>query len=511
MSEQKPNIVFIVTDQEAYYRHGWDGGLGPARPNLERLGREGIYFNRSYSCCPLCTPARRSMLTGLYPHNHGFLTLDYKENSEERDHGILYPLLAEQGYRLFSFGKWHTGPGTAYDYGCEGYSIPGYGNPYTTPEYMAYCQERGIEPASFSLEHVFLEAVSPDEPEPGPGYQCHGDEFHPHVTGVLETETESHDAQFVANLACDKLRELVDGEEAAPFFLRVDIWGPHAPYLPAQEYLEMYPPEEIERYGNFDDDLSDKPLVYLKEWNKPLGKDNRLVIPSYLPWSEWQRILSYVYGQITQVDAAGGQILDTLDELGLAENTLVIWTADHGDAVGTFGGHFGKETPLNEEVLRVPLAVRWPVQIAPNPASDYLTSTVDLPVTILDAAGTNFREPVDGESLLNLVEDGKLVEKTEKWRDDVISESHGHHWEPVNGRSVATDRYKYAIYQYHSTPDYLDEVDTTMPMQELYDLEQDPYQLNNLADDPTYADIIADFRRRLDKWQLQTRDPITFD
>lgn len=510
MSNQKPNIVFIVTDQEAYYRHGWDGGARPARPHFERLGREGISFERAYSACPLCTPARRSMLTGLFPHNHGFITLDEKENTAERDYGMLYPLLAEQGYRLYSFGKWHAGPGTAHDYGCEGFSYPKFGNPYITPEYKAYCQERELEPASFNVEHVFMEAVSPDEPEPGPGYRCEAGGLHPHITGVMETPTESHEAQFLANLACDRLRDLAEEDNEQPFFLRVDIWGPHAPYLAAPEYLDMYPPEQIQEYGNFGDDLSAKPLVYLKEWNKPIGRDNRLVIPNAMPWGEWQRIMHYVYAQVTQVDAAGGQILDTLDELGLSENTLVIWTADHGDAISSFGGHFGKEAMLSEEVLRIPLAVRWPGQIEPGQTSTHLASTVDFPVTIVDAAGTAFNGPVDGQSLLELVEDGQLQTGTDNWRDDVMCETHGHHWEPVVGRAIATERYRYSVYQYHGKPDYLDEVDTSKPIRELYDLQEDPYQLNNLAYDPQYQEFVSDHHRRLEAWQKKTSDPVQF-
>lgn len=510
MSHHKPNIVFIVTDQEAYYRHGWDGGLKPARPNFERVAAEGVQFERAYTSCPLCTPARRSMLTGLLPHNHGFITLDEKQNTTERDHGILYNLLAEQGYRLYSYGKWHAGPGTAKDFGCEGFSYPKFGNPYITPEYKAYCDERGLEPARFTVEHVFMEPVSPDEPEPGPGYQCLASGLHPHITGVMETPTDSHEAQFLANLACDKLRELADDATNDPFFLRVDIWGPHAPYLAAQEFLDMYPPEQIQEYGNFNDDLSGKPPVYLKEWNEPVGRNNRLIVPSAMHWSEWQRIMRYVYAQVTQVDAACGKIIDTLDELGLSENTLVIWTADHGDAVGSFGGHFSKEAMLSEELLRVPMVMRWPQRLSPGQKSQQLVSNMDCPATFLEAAGTSFNGPVDAQSLLALF-DGQGAVQPQTGRQDLLCETHGHHWEPVVGRAIVSERYRYAAYQYHGRPDYLDEVDTSAAMEELYDLEQDPYQLHNLAHDPAAQPILASHRRRLEAWQARTNDPVKFE
>ena len=105
MADRKPNILFILNDHQAYYRHGWDGGLKPARPNFDRLARGGVNFNRAYTVCPLCTPARRTVLTGLLPHNHGFMTLDKKETTQEKDQAILYSLLEEQGYQLFSYGN----------------------------------------------------------------------------------------------------------------------------------------------------------------------------------------------------------------------------------------------------------------------------------------------------------------------------------------------------------------------------------------------------------------------
>lgn len=106
----RPNILFLLNDHQAYYRHGWDGGVAPHRPNFDRLAREGANFERAYAVCPLCTPTRRSMLTGLYPHNHGFVTLEEAENLPTRDQGILYELLARRGYRNYYFGKWHAGP-----------------------------------------------------------------------------------------------------------------------------------------------------------------------------------------------------------------------------------------------------------------------------------------------------------------------------------------------------------------------------------------------------------------
>ena len=140
----------------------------------------------------------------------------------------------------------------------------------------------------------------------------------------------------------------------------------------------MYDPEDIPVYGNFADDLRDKPAVYWHEPHDTLrGEDGHFAAPSKLAWGEWQRIIARAFAHISLVDAAGGMILDKLDALGLAENTLVIWTADHGDALASHGGRFDKGSYMTEEVLRVPLAMRWQERIPAGQTTDALACGID--------------------------------------------------------------------------------------------------------------------------------------
>lgn len=508
---KRPNIVMLVNDQEAYYRHGWDGGVQPFRPNFDRLAAAGVRFSRAYTACPLCTPARLSMMTGLLPHNHGYLTLDPAEDGPHRSCSTVFAELAGAGYDLYHYGKWHAGPGTSADHGCVGVSRPGFGNPYLTDDYRAYCRRSGIREASFNLEHVFLEPVSPDRPVPGPGYQCRAADLHPHVTGTLETETDGHEAFFLANMAAERLEQIAGSER--PFFLRVDFYGPHAPYLVSPEYARLYPPHLITEYGSFQDDLVGKPAVYRKEWNSPFGNDGRLKVPNALPWTEWQRILRYVYAHVTQVDAAGGIVLDALDRLDLSANTVVVWTADHGDPIGAHGGHFGKESFLSEEAIRIPMTIRWPERIAGGQETDALAGNVDVPVTLLDAAQTAFPDTVDGASLLNLLDDDGSLDTDAEWRRSIVSETHGHHWESVVGRALVTDRYHLAAYRYGEVPDFVRPGDLADDMVELYDLVSDPFQLTNLALDPDcfelrdalFAELVDEQRRTSDTCALRER------
>jgi len=488
---RKPNVLLLFNDHQAYYRHGWDGGVRPQRPHHERLAAEGVRFDRAYSPCPLCTPARRSLMTGLLAHNHGFLTLGIEPDEPPGE--SVYRRMAAAGYRLSYFGKWHTGPGIAADEGCAGFSMPGYGNPYLAPEYKEYVRSRGLDEASFDVKYVVHEGDEERKPPLGPGYRCPWKNFTPHISGVLEQDDDAHECNFVANLAIDELRRIAADEARSPFFMSVHFWGPHMPYLASQRFVDLYDPATIQPYGSFEDDLGGKPRVYRTEFNKPMSRDGRLVVPNPVPWDEWRTILRHCYAQISMVDDAGGRILDALAELGLSDDTLVIWTTDHGDALASHGGHYDKNAYLTEEVLRVPMAMRLPGQIPAGRVSSDLVSLIDIPATILDAAGTSFERPVDGASLLGLASG----QPARAWRQDVMCETFGHHGERVVGRSLVTERYKYNAYRY---------LDADAVESELYDLRDDPYELRNLRSSANHTDVEADMIRRLRGWQERTRD-----
>jgi len=472
----RPNLVFLLNDHQAYYRHGWDGGPRVQRPHFDRLARGGVVFDRAYSATPLCGPARRTMLTGLFAHNHGET---HNDTNHPYDREVYLDLLAEAGYRSHYFGKWHAGPGTAHDHGCEGLSHPSYNNPYTKPEYADYLKRYGLPEPEVLVER----SVSGWQDIPvGPGYRQRNRWCNEHAHGILTTPTDTHEAFYLANLARDQLRELAASDDGRPFALRVDFWGPHQPYFPTREFADLYDPASIPEYGNFADTREGKRAIYRHEGNVPLHEDYRLIQPSPLPWSEWQTMLARSYAQTTLVDAAGGRILDALDELGMADNTLVLWTTDHGDALACHGGHYDKSAYMPEEMIRIPMALRCPGRVEPGRSSDALVSLIDVAPTLLDGAGLAFDGDVDGASLLGLCDGAE-------WRDDLMCETFGHQFEHV-GRALLTDRYKYVYNQ--------DDLD------ELYDLEADPYELANLATDPAHGTTLADLRTRLDAWVRRT-------
>jgi arylsulfatase A-like enzyme len=184
-------------------------------------------------------------------------------------------------------------------------------------------------------------------------------------------------------------------------------------------------------------------------------------------------------------------VLETLEELGLTENTMIIWSLDHGDSVGSYGGHFDKDAFMPEVMVRIPMVIRYPVVIPAEQVCDKLVSNIDLAPTILDAAGTFFDKDIDGRSLLPL-----CTQQDIEWRNDLMCETHGHYINHL-GRLVVTDRYKY--------------IWNEGDLDELYDLKEDPFELKNLIHNKSHIDVLGDMKKRLAKWRQKTGDIVTKD
>jgi arylsulfatase A-like enzyme len=487
--DKKPNIVMIINDHQAYYRHGWDGGVKPKRPNFERLASEGIEFNRAYAVAPLCVPIRTTLLTGLYPHNH--------KNTQNNTHApfsheLIFETLERNGYSNYYFGKWHAGPGKATDFGPAGFSREDYGNPYISREYKEYLKENNLEMPKRKIEKVFgssnFGTQHPDLVEGSSSYESDKYFSGENAVGISLAPKETHESFFLADIACKQLKKHAEesNEKENPFFMRIDFWGPHHPHFPSAEFADMYNPEDIQEYGSFSDSLQGKPDIYRESYDPLLDENGKLISPNPLTKETWQLICARAFAHISQVDAAGGKVLDYLDELGLKEDTVVIWTTDHGDAMASHGGQWDKGSYMTEEVMRVPLTIRYPGEIEPGIKSDALMNTVDLPKTILDFAGTEFKGSDDGESLVPVCKDPGFI-----LREDILCETYGIGFGKFhNGKALITDRYKYIW----NEGDY----------DELYDLEEDPYETENLLFHKDSSDLQDQLRNRLFDWLERT-------
>ncbi len=473
MSREKPNILFIITDHQAWFNHRRPGEFDFPLPVYEQFCREGVSFERAYTVCPLCTPARSSMMTGMYPSAHGLRWNTEWPRAQVRDFSpdtrIYSHYLQQAGYRNSYVGKWHCGHDRLpRDYGLEGWSLPEYGKVYMSDEYRQYAKQRGFGDARALIEH-FLHR--PDWE--GKTFVLHHESpwYFMGGSGVLLGPPEAHEEQFVAHLAIQEMEKLARGKE--PWSLVASFWGPHQPYYPTEPFAGRIDPRSIPQYPTFEDDCVGRPLRHLIHRDVTHGRPRRC----WPDWATWQEVLARCYEQQMQLDAAIGNLLAALDRLGQAENTLVIWLADHGDGIASHGGVFDKASTFTEEVSRVPMAIRWPAALPAGEVRKQLVSNMDATATMLDAAGIAAPPEMHSRSLLDLCRDGNAP-----WPDHLICEHHGH-CEDMLLRVIINDRYKYVSAVYDDD--------------ELYDLQTDPYEMNNLIDSPDHRDVLRELRGRL--------------
>lgn len=465
-----PNILLIMTDQHALHAISCYGAPICRTPHIDALARDGIRFTRAYTPCALCTPARASLLTGLYPHNHGALhnTGCHLPFDEERIGAGLetYPQrLSEAGYNLGYAGKWHAGIArTANDLGFEGFGPRDYGNVWDSQEYESYLRRRNLH----KPERV-VEFYAEGEPKLALG----------DASGYLKGPSEATPSRFIADTTIELIERF--SAQSQPFFVACNFWGPHAPYLPAEDFKDLYDPAQIPPWPSFEDDLEGRPLYHKK------FRTSIFPAAARADWPIWAQMIARYYAFATMIDAQIGHIISRLKEMGLYDDMLIIFTADHGESIGIHGGMFDKGAMAYEEVYHIPLIVKLPGNKDAGSTRSHLVSLLDLTPTICEAAGVEMSR-LDGRSLMPILADAGYPS-----REHLMAEFHGHRF-PVAQRILWWDRYKYV----------LNFADTD----ELYDLEADPAEMRNLISDPSLRETRAEMRRRMLEDMLASGDTL---
>ncbi|TLS48648.1 DUF4976 domain-containing protein [Paenibacillus antri] len=466
MDAKRPNILWIMLDHVTFRHYKLTKGAKPTLAAYERLASEGAEFTLCRSVHPLCLPARASMMTGVYTHKHR--KLKNEKAKEETAYPLYFEMLAEQGYRVGYFGKNHSG----YDLeskGVEGFYPRGYGNPYMTEAYKQYLNRKGLQAPIFRQEWGINQTRFPN----GDYDVTAVDNFNTYSAGFLATPGPVHESDFLLSSAEDWLLGAGGGTGASgqPFALRIDIWGPHQAYQVPLEAKDTIDPRRIEEYPSFADEMKDRP-AFVREYRESLRQKYKLQ-----SWEDWQPVLQRAYEHYDYIEKSVNKFLDRLEALGLAENTYVIYTADHGDALGSHGGMVDKAGDLMEELMHIPLVIRGP-GIGAGTASDALVSNLDLVPTVLELAGLEAPEYMDGMSLAP-----RLTGGSSAWREDFMAEHYGHFDVNAVQRALYYRQYKYVV--------------TDGADHELYDLRADPFEMNNLRDDPDFEPVLSEMRRRL--------------
>ncbi len=449
-SADRPNILFILTDQHARQVLGCYGDRVVRTPNLDALARSGVVFEQAYTPSPLCVPARMSLLTGRHPFRQHCWT---NSDSLASDIPTTAHALGAAGYRPELVGRLHAiGPDQLHGYvqrEVGDHMTDWYGGrPYT----MGMLDK---------AQRPFPESLSSS----GPGQMSYE---------LLDREVTR---RAVARL--EAIAEARRSGDRAPFSLNVGYMLPHQPYVAHPDTYAYYEgrvgPPRLPR-------PVDAPGAWLGWWRTRTGLDD------VDPENEIRARTAY-YALVETVDAMIGEVLDALRRLGLQEDTLIVYASDHGDQLGE-RGLWWKQT-FYEESAGVPLILSWAGRLPAGERRRALVNLVDVAATVVDAAGGDPLPACDGQSLLTLARDGST-----SWTDETCSEYCTDGLQAWSGgrqlrsRMIRRGRWKYSYYDGY--PD------------QLFDLDDDPDEMTDLAREPSHADV----RRELRSALLSDWDPV---
>lgn len=448
--KKRPNLLFILTDDQGAWAMRCAGNTDIQTPNLDRLASGGTRFENFFCASPVCSPARASILTGCIPSQHGVHdwirsgSLDKKALGEHADHPyfasettpiqylqgrVTYPdLLAQNGYTCALSGKWHLGDSMTPQHGFSHWYTIGRGG-------CLYRQADVVE------------------------------------NGQLHFET-----RYITDLITERALDYLDdfSKQEQPFYISVHYTAPHDPWDEDQhpkEYIDLY-----------------RDCEFTATPNEPLHPNLIPTAPSGTG-EERKRLLRGYYAAITAMDAGVGKLLDRLEELNLAEDTLVIFTADNGMNMGHHGiwGKGNGTFPFNlfDSSVKVPFIARWPGHILANRVTQSMCSHYDIIQTLneLFELGAQLPSDLPGKSFANV-----LVRGEDTDNHVVILDEYG------NSRMIRNREWKY-IHRYPYGPC------------ELYDLVHDPDEKNNLVGQPEYEQVQTELLSRLQQWYYEYADP----
>jgi len=445
-TSSKPNIIFIMSDDHAAHALSCYGSRINKTPNLDRLAREGMRFTNCFCTNSICAPSRAVILTGKYSHLNGVI-----DNAKRFDGGqVTFPKLLQQaGYETAMIGKWHLkSDPTGFDYWNI---LPGQGA-YHDPVMIAMGEK---------TKHT--------------GY----------VTDIIT----DHCLDWLKARSGDK-----------PFLLMYHHKAPHRRWLPDEKHAKMYAGVDIPEPETFDDDYATR---------CDAAREQRMTVEQHLTpqdlkepppdglegqalkkW-KYQRYIKDYLRCVASVDDNVGRLLDYLDQSGLAENTIVVYTSDQGFFLGDHGWY--DKRFMYEEALRMPLLVRYPRQIKAGSVGEAMVLNLDFARTFLDFAGVEAPAEMQGRSLRPVLQGGV----PDDWRTSMYYnyyEPGVHMVRPHYG--VRTTRYK--LMHFHHG----------MDAWELYDLQQDPHELNNVYGDPACADVVKRLKAELKRLQDRCGDSL---
>ena len=474
--DQRPvNVLFMMTDQHHADWLGCAGNTGVRTPNLDRLAAGGTRFRQMFCPVPYCSPTRAGIVTGLYPSSLGIgKNIDSPDDPlrlrEPRE--TYMKQLAARGYRCHQLGKWHLGEPAELDCYAKSGDAEGFRQLFRK-------NVRALGDA------IYDAGPRPEEKELINNVYLRDEMAEAHRRWKQEKGTPKQDVGIIGrsrikpqysyeSVLADYCIELLKKHQNEPFAITYSVSPPHAPWIAPAPYYDMYDPAKLPLPATW----NDRP----EQWAKmPSAR-----MTGIYGEAGFREYLRCYYAQVTMMDEFMGRILRALDELKLADHTLVIFTSDHGNMMGQHGMMDKSHGDFYDDLMRVPLLMRLPGAIPAGKTCDAFASSVDLAATILDYTAAPGLKKTHGRSLRGVIEGS----------DDGATAVFGERAAPTSpgaARMVRTREWKLCV--------------LPKGQMELFDLRKDPGETKNLAQDAGCDKVVRELSGMLREHMREIGDP----
>lgn len=441
-AEKKMNVLFIMSDQHNANALGCYGHKLVKTPNIDKIASEGVLFNNAFCQTGQSVPSRYSIFTGRYARTTGTYS---NGNGQDAAENTVADLFSAEGYVCATIGKHH----------------------------MIMNSENNNH--GFSVVEIPVGGHRTNKPLPK-------DEVYPgrSLVGPSVAPNDKHTCGLTAQQTINFIRDNKDN----PFVVWCSFVGPHTPIMPSSPWAEMYDYNAVELPPNFDQIDNNMP-----DGKKLALKSGKFSTPDY-----HKKTTAYYWGLISQIDYNIGLVLDELKRLNLDKNTIIVYTADHGEMMAEHGA-WTKGITCYDATIRVPYIISYPSLKERGQKRDELVCSIDLLPTLLDLAGVTIPSNIQGKSLVPLMEN-----EAGEWRDCIYSEIY-----TVSTSSVCvrTANSKYVRFMRGNN----------IVHEQLFDMVNDPWEIKNLINDAGYSAVRNDLKSRLKEWEdkVETKEPIILD
>lgn len=465
MSAQ-PNIIFIITDQQRYDTIQALGYPYMETPHLDRLVQEGTTFSNAFITAPSCAPSRASLFTGLYPHSNGV----YKNDDAWSKSWV--ELLASEGYHCVNVGKMHT-------------------SPYTTPagfheRYVVENKDRQHPNLPFFFDEWDKALRARNMNKPGRETYREREDYRDSL-GVFDWELpeDLHPDVFVGNMAKWWIKDRPKVKK--PVFLQIGFPGPHPPFDSLTRYTERYLDKTLPLPNVTQEEIDSQPAALKALRKQHMEVDHDAVVHLEHATREQQhRQRATYYANVTMIDEQVGEIMEALEQAGYLENSIIIFTSDHGESLGDHG--HSQKWNMYDAVTKVPMIVWGPGQVKQNRKENGLVQLMDIGATVLELAGVDVPQEMEARSLVPALQ-GEAMEE----RRYVFAE---HSRDPIlDGTEFMTMIRDHEWKLVHFSDD---------SNGQLFDLRQDPEELKNLWDDPSCAGKKQELILAILNWRIRS-------